>query len=155
MLLDAIWHIVQLILNYLLGCFCLLQMDKSWINSRPFGKAHLDGVSEFMKLVSEKFDEDAQILCPCRRCLNRVHCHKGQVEDHLLLHGMASTYTNWIYHGEGSEPEINEVAANEDEEIGFNEDVGLNQGGEEDPDDDRLPDMVHEYQDDEEDSDGD
>ncbi|WVZ83966.1 hypothetical protein U9M48_031052 [Paspalum notatum var. saurae] len=119
-------------------------MDKSWINSRPFGKAHLDGVSEFMKLVSEKFDEDAQILCPCRRCLNRVRCHKGQVEDHLLLHGMASTYTNWIYHGEGSEPEINEVAANEDEEIGFNEDVGLNQGGEEDPDDDRLPDMVHE-----------
>jgi len=37
-------------------------MDRSWINSRLFGKPHLDGVSEFMKLVSENFGADEQIL---------------------------------------------------------------------------------------------
>ncbi|WVZ51731.1 hypothetical protein U9M48_002846, partial [Paspalum notatum var. saurae] len=80
-------------------------MDRSWINTRLFGKAHLDGVNEFMKFVSERFGEDAEILCPCRRCLNRIRTHKGQAEDHLYIYGMASTYSRWIYHGESLDAE--------------------------------------------------
>ncbi|WVZ84337.1 hypothetical protein U9M48_031378 [Paspalum notatum var. saurae] len=111
-------------------------MDRSWINTRLFGKAHLDGVSDFMKHVSERFDEDAEILCPCRKCLNQFSKHKGQVEDHLYLFRMSRTYTVWIYHGEGSRTEIRESASHQDEQFGSND-------GEDDPVD-RLPDMVHE-----------
>jgi len=53
----------------------------------------MDGVNEFMTFVSERFNDDEEILCPCRRCLNQVHKPKGQVEDHLYIHGMATTYT--------------------------------------------------------------
>ncbi|WVZ52654.1 LOW QUALITY PROTEIN: hypothetical protein U9M48_003693 [Paspalum notatum var. saurae] len=100
-------------------------MDRSWINTRLFGKAHLDGVSDFMKHVYERFDEDAEILCPCRKCLNQFSKHKGQ-----------------IYHGEGSRTEIIESASHQDEQFGSNVNVGMDEDG----DDlvDRLPNMVHE-----------
>jgi hypothetical protein len=53
-----------------------------------------------MGFISERFNDGEQILCPCRWCLNRTRGHKGLVEDHLYLNGMASTYTRWIHHGE-------------------------------------------------------
>lgn len=118
-------------------------MDRSWINSRLFGKPHLDGVREFMKLVSEKFGEDEEILCPCRRCLNRIHKHKGQVEDHLYIYGMAVTYIRWIYHGEPMEDRMIENTDHIDEHVGLTEDVDLNVVEEVDPDD-RIPDIVKE-----------
>jgi len=115
-------------------------MDRSWINSRLFGKPHLDGVSEFMKLVSENFGADEQIFCPCRRCLNRISGHKGLVEDHLYIYGMASTYTRWIYHGEPMEDTMIENTGHQDEQIDFTADVNLNEVEEADPDD-RIPDI--------------
>jgi hypothetical protein len=75
-------------------------MEKSWISSRLFSKAHLDGVKEFMQFVSERFNDSEEIICPCRRCLNQTRGHQRQVEDHLYVNGMASTYTRWIHHGE-------------------------------------------------------
>ena len=71
----------------------LVQMDRSWINSRMFSREHVDGVNEFMSFVSERFSDDEELLCPCRRCLNRIRRLKGQIEDHLYIHGMASTYS--------------------------------------------------------------
>ena len=118
-------------------------MDRSWINSRLFSKPHLDGVSNFMKFVSERYDENEEILCPCRRCLNRIHQHKGIVEDHLYIHGMASTYTRWIYHGEAMDVQSNENADHLDGHIDFSDDVGMNEV-QEDDDDDKIHDMVEE-----------
>lgn len=115
-------------------------MDRSWINARLFSKAHLDGVSEFMKFVSERFGENEEILCPCRTCMDRIHGHRGLVEDHLYIHGMASTYDRWINHGEPSQVEINKSAGQMNKNIGFNDDVAMD----EDEEDigDRLPDMI-------------
>jgi len=90
-------------------------MDRSWINSRLFSKPHLDGVDEFMKFVSERCEENEEILCPCRKCLNQVHRHKGVVEDHLYINGMSSTYNRWILHGEPPDGRINENADRMDE----------------------------------------
>ena len=56
---------------------------------------------------------------------------------------MASTYTRWAHHGEPSEARIKENAGHLDDHIGFNEDVGMNEDEEDDPDD-RIPDMVKE-----------
>ena len=120
-------------------------MDKGWINSRLFSKAHQDGVSEFMKFVSERFGDDEEIICPCRQCLNQVFGHRGLVQDLLYIHGMCSTDDKWIHHGEPSDAEINDNAGNFDEPIGFNEDVGMNVAEEgPDDDDDRIHDMVEE-----------
>jgi hypothetical protein len=37
-------------------------MDKSWINATLFSKPHLEGVSEVMKLVIERFNANEEIL---------------------------------------------------------------------------------------------
>jgi len=58
-------------------------------------------VTEFMNFVSENLSGNQEILCPCRKCLNRLNEHKGDVEDHLLIYGMSNTNTRWIHHGEG------------------------------------------------------
>jgi len=54
-------------------------MDRSWINSRMFSEEHVNGVNEFMTFVSERFNDDEEMLCPCRKCLNQVRKPKGQV----------------------------------------------------------------------------
>ncbi|CAD6205860.1 unnamed protein product [Miscanthus lutarioriparius] len=91
-------------------------MDRSWINSRLFGKPHLDGVSEFMKLVSENFGADEQIL------------------------GFLDIKDWWIYHGEPMEDTMIENTGHQDEQIDFTADVNLNEVEEGDPND-RIPDM--------------
>jgi hypothetical protein len=116
-------------------------MDRSWINSRLFSNKYLAGVDEFMKFVEERFPDAEEILCPCRQCLNQLSKHKSQVEDHLYINGMASTYTTWIHHGEPLW--INENADHLDEQPSLNEDASMNEYEQDNPGD-RLPDMVHE-----------
>ena len=48
----------------------------------------------------EEVPSDAQVLCPCRGCLNREEQTLANVEAHLLMYGMASFYDRWIHHGE-------------------------------------------------------
>ncbi|TVU46539.1 hypothetical protein EJB05_06080, partial [Eragrostis curvula] len=85
------------------------KMDRSWIRGvTKFSKPHVDGVREFMRFVSERFDKNEQILCPCCKCLNHIRKHQRDVEDHLYIHGMACTYDTWIYHGESLDAGINE-----------------------------------------------
>uniref|UniRef100_A0A8R7R4G5 Transposase-associated domain-containing protein n=2 Tax=Triticum urartu TaxID=4572 RepID=A0A8R7R4G5_TRIUA len=75
-------------------------MDRSWIRGTLFSREYVNGVKEFMNLIQAKFSEDEEILCPCRECLNRKYWHQAVVNKHILTHGMESTYTRWIYHGE-------------------------------------------------------
>uniref|UniRef100_A0A8R7QJ32 Transposase-associated domain-containing protein n=1 Tax=Triticum urartu TaxID=4572 RepID=A0A8R7QJ32_TRIUA len=73
-------------------------MDRSWIKARKFSEEYINGVKEFMNFVRETYAEDAQILCPCRKCLNGKQEPQGKVEDHILIYGMSSTYDRWIHH---------------------------------------------------------
>jgi hypothetical protein len=65
-----------------------------------------------MQFVHRSVPRDADVLCPCCHCLNRENQPLGNVEDHLLLYGMASTYDRWIHHGEAlyAEPELDAEA---------------------------------------------
>jgi hypothetical protein len=117
-------------------------MDRSWINSRRFSKQHIAGVKSFMKLISKRFADIDEVLCPCRKCLNRIARPKSKIEDHLHIHGMASTYTTWIHHGEAQfDTVINQQADHLEEQYCMNEDISMNES--ENPED-RLPDMVRE-----------
>ncbi|XP_066376106.1 uncharacterized protein [Miscanthus floridulus] len=110
-------------------------MDRSWIKSRMSSREHVNGVNEFMTFVSERFSDDEEMFCPCHQCLNRVRRPKGQVQDHLYIHGMATTYTRWVHHGEPSEVVPHEIDDHVDEHTSLNEDFGMNVDEEDDPDD--------------------
>jgi hypothetical protein len=51
-------------------------------------------------MVSKKFNENVEILCPCSRCLNQKYQRQAVVKKHILMNGMGTTYTRWIPHGE-------------------------------------------------------
>ena len=128
-------------------------MDRSWITKgvRRLSYEHLRGVDEFMRFVRKSVPDDAQVLCPCPSCMNRVEQTLPNVEAHLLMRGMACTYDRWIHHGEplhpepGAEPEPGEGADHVDDGGEFvqddvpQEDVGLE--AEDGYEDDRIPDL--------------
>jgi hypothetical protein len=41
-----------------------------------------------MNFIQGKFSEDEQILCPCRRGLNKKSVNQTVVNKHILLNGM-------------------------------------------------------------------
>jgi hypothetical protein len=75
-------------------------MDRRWIHAKLFSLEYVTGVKSFMGFIRERFLEGAEILCPCRRCLNQKNESQDEVQKHILLYGMSSTYTRWIHHGE-------------------------------------------------------
>ena len=75
-------------------------MDRRWIHGALFTPQYISGVRSFMDFVKERFTEAEKILCPCQHCLNIKSLEQNEVERHLLLNGMSSTYTRWIDHGE-------------------------------------------------------
>ncbi|WVZ93355.1 hypothetical protein U9M48_039342, partial [Paspalum notatum var. saurae] len=83
-------------------------MDKSWINDRQFSPAYIKGVKAFMRFVQERCDVNSPIHCPCSECNNRKQGPLAEVEDHIYIYGMSSTYTRWIYHGEPLIAETNQ-----------------------------------------------
>ena len=84
-----------------------VQMDRSWVHCTLFSDEYVKGVNEFMNFILEKFGEEAEILCPCSRCLNQKDLHQSIVHKHILLNGMDSTYTRWVNHGEDIDVDVN------------------------------------------------
>jgi hypothetical protein len=64
-----------------------------------------------MNFVKERFTEAEKILCPCQHYMNNQSLQQNEVERHLLLNGMSSTYSRWIDHGEGSNIHVLEQLA--------------------------------------------
>jgi hypothetical protein len=125
-------------------------MDRSWIRKgvRRLSSEHTKGVEEFMQFVRRSVAEDGHVLCPCRNCLNREQQTLGNVESHLLIYGMASTYDRWIHHGEPLHAPKPEPAGQPDAEPhhvdDFLEDDPLVDASLEEEDgneDDRIPDL--------------
>ncbi|WVZ81548.1 LOW QUALITY PROTEIN: hypothetical protein U9M48_028914 [Paspalum notatum var. saurae] len=81
-------------------------MDTRWIHATLFSLEYVTGVKSFMGFIRERFPEGAEIVCPCRRCLNQKNWSQEEVQKHILLYGMSSTYTRWIHHGEQSEVHV-------------------------------------------------
>ena len=73
---------------------------------RLLSPEYIDGVNQFMRFVQGKFSENAEILCPCSRCLNHKYLRQPLVKQHMLRNGMDSSYTRWIHHGESLHADI-------------------------------------------------
>ena len=45
----------------------------------------------------------SKILCPCRKCKNRINQSRDEVRTHLRCDGIFKGYTTWVHHGEDYE----------------------------------------------------
>ena len=77
-----------------------MEFDKSWLSIPRFVPAYLEGVRKFIALANERAPSPGVIICPCTRCMNCYHQKIGIVEEHLVIHGMDTTYKTWYAHGE-------------------------------------------------------
>ena len=75
-------------ISFLFALIDVQQMDISWIQGKQFTPSYIDGVREFMQFVKERFDETAEIRCPCHRCLNHITRPQSDVQDHIHIYGM-------------------------------------------------------------------
>jgi hypothetical protein len=98
-------------------------MDRRWIHGTLFTLEYISGVRNFMNFVEERFPMDAAILCPCRQSLNHKSIAKSEVQRHLLLNGMSSTYTRWVNHGESNDVHVLEQPVDVDHMVHENNDV--------------------------------
>lgn len=119
-------------------------MDRSWIHAKQFSSTYINGVKDFMQFIRARFDDNANVLCPCRRCLNQILKPQSHVEDHILIYGMSSTYSKWIHHGEPFDAEVSENPSSTDENLNHNEHVTMDgfSLNEDDDDDDRFPELI-------------
>ena len=68
-------------------------MDKTWIREQKFTLKYIDGVRLFMQFVRDQMGPDCKIRCPCSDCCNVRVLSQIDVEDHLHITGIMSSYT--------------------------------------------------------------
>ncbi|CAN1145411.1 hypothetical protein LINPERHAP2_LOCUS14663 [Linum perenne] len=73
-------------------------MDKSWMSKKTFSIDYIEGVKSFMHFVEDHIGRDDDIHCPCKNCLNVYIEPQEVVLAHLMVNGIDSGYTTWIYH---------------------------------------------------------
>ena len=65
--------------------------------------AYEDGVEQFLAFAYRDIPQDSEILCPCKRCKNRLNLSLDEVKTHLRCDGILQGYTTWVHHGENYE----------------------------------------------------
>ena len=65
--------------------------------------AYEDGVEQFLAFAYRDIPQDSEILCPCKRCKNRLNLSLDEVRTHLRCDGILQGYTTWVHHGENYE----------------------------------------------------
>ncbi|CAN1289729.1 hypothetical protein LINPERPRIM_LOCUS20410 [Linum perenne] len=89
-------------------------MDKSWMNKRRFSVEYVEGVKSFMHFVEGRLGVGVDIHCPCNHCLNVLQNSQDVVLEHLMINGINVGYTTWIYHGETSTTDMDDIDINVD-----------------------------------------
>ena len=70
-------------------------MDKSWMKLRnKLSVEYREGVSQFLEVLKFHVDAYKRIRGPCNRCMNSIWELLDVVERHLLIIGIASSYTD-------------------------------------------------------------
>ena len=72
---------------------------------------YIDEVREFLNFAFSNIptstdEEEYKVPCPCKRCNNRHHKTRKEINEDLIINAIVSGYTRWIYHGE-YEPPLN------------------------------------------------
>ncbi|CAL5386551.1 unnamed protein product [Camellia sinensis] len=90
----------------------------SWMQLRNRrSPQYIDGVREFILFARDHMKPEIdKIWCPCYRCNNHIQKTIEEVEIHLYAYGVVTSYTRWVYHGEGFELNDNDDSQNENDE---------------------------------------
>ena len=63
-------------------------------------KEYQDGVEEFIEFSMRHSEDKKTTRCPCKKCCNVAVLTLEEVQDHLMIHGIMSSYKIWFFHGE-------------------------------------------------------
>ncbi|XP_019267386.1 PREDICTED: uncharacterized protein LOC109244707 [Nicotiana attenuata] len=97
--------------------------DKSWMNLLRWTDEYIRGVNDFLDKAFERAAQGNEILCPCKKCMNRYWYYRNVVEDHLVVHGFVDGYTKWVFHGEGFSSRNTHHPSNDDESSTMRDDI--------------------------------
>nr|XP_009765328.1 PREDICTED: uncharacterized protein LOC104216887 [Nicotiana sylvestris] len=97
--------------------------DKSWMNLLRWTDEYIRGVNDFLDKAFERAAQGNEILCPCKKCMNRYWYYRNVVEDHLVVHGFVDGYTKWVFHGEGFSSRNTPHSSNDDEGSTMRDDI--------------------------------
>ena len=57
-------------------------------------------VEQFIEFAKRNSEDNNTIICPCKKCCNVVVLTFEEVQDHMTIHGILSSYKTWFFHGE-------------------------------------------------------
>ena len=78
-------------------------MDRSWMQASRISDEYENGVEQFLQFTELNAPSlRGKFFCSCVKCGNGRHQSINEMRSHLICHGIISTYTNWIWHGEVS-----------------------------------------------------
>ncbi|XP_019261871.1 PREDICTED: uncharacterized protein LOC109239741 [Nicotiana attenuata] len=97
--------------------------DKSWMNLLRWTDEYIRRVNDFLDKAFERAAQGNEILCPCKKCMNRYWYYRNVVEDHLVVHGFVDGYTKWVFHGEGFSSRNTPHPSNDDEGSTMRDDI--------------------------------
>ncbi|CAN1140963.1 hypothetical protein LINPERHAP2_LOCUS12184, partial [Linum perenne] len=100
-------------------------MDKSWMHKRRFSVEYIEGVKSFMHFVEGNCGVNVDVHCPCNNCLNVLQKSQDVVLEHLMINGINVGYTTWIYHGETSTIDMDDIDINVDNMVDEDEEDNL------------------------------
>ncbi|XP_055961007.1 uncharacterized protein LOC126672505 [Mercurialis annua] len=78
--------------------------DKSWMTSYRFSSCYIQGVKNFLNVAKDFTDSNGRVRCPCKNCINIYLKPLQEVKMDLYQYGISENYTNWVHHGETSQP---------------------------------------------------
>ncbi|XP_050233462.1 uncharacterized protein LOC126681950 [Mercurialis annua] len=78
--------------------------DKSWMTSYRFSSCYIQGVKKFLNVAKDFTDSNGRVRCPCKNCINIYLKPLQEVKMDLYQYGISENYTNWVHHGETSQP---------------------------------------------------
>nr|XP_016489729.1 PREDICTED: uncharacterized protein LOC107809581 [Nicotiana tabacum] len=96
---------------------------KSWMNLLRWTDEYIRGVNDFLDKAFERAAQRNEILCPCKKCMNRYWYYRNVVEDHLVVHGFVDGYIKWVFHGEGFCSRNTPHPSNDDEGSTLRDDI--------------------------------
>ncbi|XP_050238195.1 uncharacterized protein LOC126687682 [Mercurialis annua] len=92
--------------------------DKSWMKSYRFSLCYIQGVKNFLNVAKDFTDSNGKVRCPCKNCINIYLKPLQEVKMDLYQYGISENYTNWVHHGETSQPRDSfDGAINSDNEL--------------------------------------
>ncbi|KAK6780022.1 hypothetical protein RDI58_022206 [Solanum bulbocastanum] len=86
-------------------------LDRSWMSLRRCSDKYISGVNDFLDKAFQRASKGNEILCPCKKCINRYRHYRNVVEDHLIVNGFVDGYNKWIFHGRDFPHEIHHFHA--------------------------------------------